>query len=88
VAPWQQCNRSVKKAHLVRVPALRSDRVYAYNRADINPNSRNASTMTRTPTTSVTAIAIAARAFAWGISIDAPSSGLASAMRPLSPQLP
>jgi hypothetical protein len=78
----------VKKAHLVRVPALRSDRVCAYNRVDINPNSRNASTMTRTPTTSVTAIAIAARAFAWGISIDAPSPGLASAMRPLSPQLP
>jgi hypothetical protein len=43
--------------------------------------------MTRTPTTSVTAIAIAARAFAWGISIGAPSSGLASAMRPLPPQL-
>jgi hypothetical protein len=78
----------VNKTRLVRVPALRRDRVYAYNRANINPNSRNAPTMTRTPTTTVTAIAIAARAFAWDIAIDVPRPGLASAMRLLSPQLP
>jgi hypothetical protein len=43
--------------------------------------------MTRTPTTFVTAIAIAARAFAWGIAIDAHYSGRAIVRSPYSPPL-
>jgi hypothetical protein len=43
--------------------------------------------MTRTPTTIVTATAIAARAFAWGLSIDAHDFGLPVGMPLISPRL-